>query len=142
MLTGLKFTGECVRTLDAKNRIAMPPKYKDALGDQPFYVTCFPDENRLRIYNEEDLDSILNENLYTNDGDDRSMLQTYIFSRTEKCDLDTHSRFTISKTLCALAGIDKEVKMVGTGKRIELWCPSVYDETMRNYKAPRFIAPF
>ena len=130
MISAMQFTGsECIRTLDAKNRIVMPPAFKEGLKRGIFYVICFPKDNSLRVYNEEDLNSIFNEKLLTKDGGRKNIRrQRVMFSRMIKCELDSQNRFTISQKLIDLAGIDKEVKMIGVGTRIELWNPELLDE--------------
>lgn len=121
----MQFTGgECKRTLDAKNRIVMPPNLKKGLKKDTFYVICFPNDNYLRVYNETDLDSIFNDKFYTSGGGAANLKrQRYMFSRMITCELDTQNRFTLSQKLIDLAGIDKEVVMIAAGTRIELWSP-------------------
>lgn len=132
LLKKLQFTGsECTRTLDSKNRIVMPPAFKDGLKEKTFYVICFPDDNYLRVYNEEDLDSILDETLFSSDDEDNLSRQRYVLSRMIKCELDAQNRFTITQKLIDLASISKEVIMVGAGTRIELWNPALYEEDLR-----------
>lgn len=140
MISTMQFSGsECTRTLDAKNRIVMPPAFKDGLKEDTFYVICFPNDNYLRVYNEEDLNSIFNEKLIINGGGKRNLLrQRYVFSRMIKCELDSQNRFTISQKLIDLAGIDKEVKMIGVGTRIELWNPELLDEDFEQISDSEF----
>lgn len=128
----MQFSGsDCTRTLDAKNRIVMPPAFKDGLKENSFYVICFPNDNYLRVYNEEDLNSIFNEKLFASGGGRKNLQrQRYIFSRMIKCELDAQNRFTISQKLIDLAGIDREVRMVGAGTRIELWDPELLEKEL------------
>lgn len=126
----MQFTGgECRRTLDAKNRIVMPPNLKKGLKKDTFYVICFPKDRFLRVYNEHDLDEILNDIIYKPGGGDLNLKkQRYIFSRMITCELDAQNRFTLSQKLIDLAGIDKEVVMIAAGTRIELWNPDLLEE--------------
>lgn len=130
MVSTMQFSGsECTRTLDAKNRIVMPPAFKEGLKSSTFYVICFPKDNYLRVYNEEDLNSIFNEKLFASGGGKKNLRrQRVVLSRMIKCELDSQNRFTISQKLIDLASIDKEVKMIGVGTRIELWNPELLDE--------------
>lgn len=120
--------GDCTRTLDAKNRIVMPPAFKSGLSAKTFCVICFPGDNYLRVYNEEDLNSIFNEMFFTVGGNKEKMRrQRYALSRMIKCELDSQNRFTLSQKLIDLAGIDKEIRMIGVGTRIELWNPELLE---------------
>ena len=126
MVSTMQFSGDCTRTLDSKNRIVLPPSFKEGLKDNTFFVICFPNNNYLRIYNEEELNSIFNETLFASGGGKKNLQrQRYVFSRMIKCELDSQNRFTISQKLIDLAGIDKEVRMIGAGTRIELWNPDL-----------------
>lgn len=130
-----QFIGVSIRNLDAKNRIAMPPKFKDVVGNKPIIITIIPGDLGLRVYLEDDFDEIL-DNYYVNDGVDRSGFQSRLFNYTEKSEVDNHSRFVIDKRLCEKVGIDKEVKMVGTGRRIGLWNPEVYEKVLTEEMVP------
>lgn len=126
MISTMQFSGDCTRTLDSKNRIVLPPSFKEGLKDNSFFVICFPNNNYLRIYNEDELNSIFNETLFASGGGKKNLQrQRYVFSRMIKCELDSQNRFTISQKLIDLAGIDKEVRMIGAGTRIELWNPDL-----------------
>lgn len=136
----MQFSGDCTRTLDAKNRIVLPPSFKDGLKDNSFFVICFPNDNYLRIYNEEDLNSIFNEKLFASGGGKKNLQrQRYVFSRMIKCELDNQNRFTISQKLIDLAGIDREVRMIGAGTRIELWNPDLLADDFDEITDDEFV---
>ena len=127
------FRGECTRNLDSKSRIVMPPQFKDKIRNNSFYVVCFPRDNFIRIYNVEELDAILENKIFVNGGGaEMQQIQRLIFSRLQLCELDGQNRFTIPQNLIEIAKVNKEVKMIGVGNRIELWNPDMLVDEFDN----------
>ena len=127
------FRGECTRTLDSKSRIVMPPQFKDKIKNNTFYVVCFPRDNFIRIYNIDELDEILEKKIFVEGGGAQMQkIQRLVFSRLQQCDLDGQNRFTIPQNLIEIAQVNKEVKMIGVGNRIELWNPDKLDDEFNN----------
>ena len=52
------FVGEFQHTLDAKNRIFIPAKYRDSLGES-FYIACKMNSPCLAIYTEADMEGFV-----------------------------------------------------------------------------------
>lgn len=127
------FNGEYTRTLDSKNRIVLPPQYKEEFPEGKFRVVCFPKDTFIRIYKSEELDEILKDKVFVQGGGDQmQLIQRLIYSCLAPCTLDGQSRFTIPQKLIEIAGINKEVKMIGIGNRIELWNPDRLEESFNN----------
>ena len=43
-------------------------------------------------------------------------------------ELDSNGRFLIPKTMLTYAQIDKEAMLVGTGSKVEIWNPTIYEK--------------
>lgn len=129
-----KFTGKFMRTMDAKNRIVMPPPFKSVFNGGPFYLISLPiDRGKcLRIYDEEGIEEIMNSSVYVErEGCSNSNFQRLFFGNmTKYYELDVQSRFTVLPEKLEFAGIKKEVAIVGMGQRIELWDPENYHNTV------------
>ncbi len=54
-----------------------------------------------------------------------------VTSMAKMSELDQQNRISLSKELMDYAGIDKEVKFAGDGKRIRLWNPNVYNQMIQ-----------
>lgn len=138
-----KLCGAYDRTLDAKNRIVMPPKFKEVFNDnEEFILVCLPNDNYLSVYTEAEYDALMEEVLFPHDGVNRKRLQRFVYSRTEKCTLDAQSRFVIKPSLAELAGITRDVKMIGIGKRVELWDPESYRKDLEEFNPGSFDTPY
>jgi MraZ protein len=45
-------------------------------------------------------------------------------------ELDGNGRLLIPKHLLAYAQVDKDVMLVGTGSKVELWNPTIYEKSL------------
>lgn len=55
-------------------------------------------------------------------------LQRNFLSGVVTIELDAAGRFVLPKNLLAYAQIDKEALLVGTGTKVEVWNPTVYEK--------------
>jgi len=55
-----------------------------------------------------------------------------ILELAQECQLDTQARLMIPQDLRTYAGIQSEVRIIGTLDKIEVWNPNVYDEYKKN----------
>lgn len=120
------FSGEYERTLDAKNRVALPPKLKDCLTDGAVMLFSRPKEPFIRAYHVDDWEEMVDGHYFKDDGIDRSKLQREIGKNSECSEIDGQGRFTIKAKFCERIGIQKDVIMIGVGKRFEIWAKEVY----------------
>ena len=114
------FIGEFTHALDAKGRVSIPSKFREALGEQ-FYITkgldnclfVFP-KDEWQLF-EEKLKSLPMTNKNA-----RAFVRLF-FSGASECELDKQGRILIPQTLREHAGIEREAVIIGTGTRIEVW---------------------
>ncbi len=119
------FRGVNSLTLDAKGRVAMPAKYRERLESQchgQLIITIDPEDRCLWLYPlpiwegiEHSLDS-----LPSLDGASRRIQRLLIGHATE-CDLDSQGRILLPPPLREFAALDKQVVLIGQGKKFELW---------------------
>ncbi len=114
------FAGRFNHTLDAKGRIIIPSKLRDALGDT--FVATAGLDGCLYLYSQEGWEAFLKE-LYDkvpSDKDGRSLVR-YFMSNSSICESDKQGRTLIPTELRAMAGIEKELVLVGALNKIEVW---------------------
>ncbi len=138
----MRFAGEFERTLDAKNRIVMPPKLKNCLEDGKFVLCCMPSENFIRVYKVDDWDELTDKHLFIDDGVDRTALQRYVFHNSENCELDAQNRFALLPKFIERAGIQRDIVLIGVGKRAEIWAKEKYEQDVVSYEAQPIVIPF
>ncbi|MDD3706055.1 MAG: division/cell wall cluster transcriptional repressor MraZ [Clostridiaceae bacterium] len=114
------FIGEYNHTLDPKNRVIMPSKFREQLGDS--FVMTKGLDNCLFIYSSQDW-SIVEDKLkglpMTNK-DARAFVR-FFFAGASECELDKQGRIVIPNYLKDYANIDKELVIIGVSTRIEIW---------------------
>ena len=121
----MSFVGSYTHSLDAKNRVFIPSKFRDELGDV-FYVTRKCD-SYLSIYTEEDWERYL-EVIEKLPESVAAEVQEFILGGAQKCTPDNSGRIIIDDKLLKHAKIDKNVVFVGAGKQIRVWAEELWTE--------------
>jgi len=114
------FIGEYQHTLDPKNRVIMPSKFREKLGDS--FVMTKGLDNCLFIYSSEEW-SIVEDKLKSlpmTNKDARAFVR-FFFAGACECELDKQGRILMPNHLKDYANIDKELVIIGVSTRIEIW---------------------
>ncbi|HWR62604.1 MAG TPA: division/cell wall cluster transcriptional repressor MraZ [Clostridia bacterium] len=114
------FIGEYQHTLDPKNRVIMPSKFREKLGDS--FVMTKGLDNCLFIYSSAEW-SIVEEKLKAlpmTSKDARAFVR-FFFAGACECELDKQGRIVMPTNLKEYARIDKELVIIGVSTRIEIW---------------------
>lgn len=114
------FMGEYNHTIDAKGRLIVPAKFREALGDE-FVVTrglddclfVFPNEG-WKVF-EEKLSAlpVANKNA--------RRFARFFLSGAATVELDKQGRILIPTTLREYGALEKEVVFIGVANRVEIW---------------------
>lgn len=123
---GNMFTGTYQNSIDSKNRMIIPAKYRDQLGGKCMLTRGF--DRCLYIYSMEDWDVLVEKikKLKQSDRDVRKFIREF-FSNTEECHLDSQGRILIPQHLRDYAGISKELLTKGAMDKIEIWSADVLE---------------
>jgi mraZ protein len=120
--------GEYFHNVDAKGRLSVPAKFRDTLGST-VVISVDPD-GCLRIYSSEKWDEVITrmaEQIPTSTPQGRKLFR-YFTSKASTCELDSQGRIIIPPSLRQHAGITKEVVVVGSGEKAEVWDKARYEE--------------
>lgn len=114
-------SGQVSHTLDAKNRIRIPAKYKDAFEGQALYFVSYG-EKCIFVLPESSLQERLQRfsSITTADGE-LFAAKSRILSNIEEVEEDKQGRTVLSQRFRDRAGIKKDVVTVGMGDFIEIW---------------------
>ncbi|BEP29506.1 division/cell wall cluster transcriptional repressor MraZ [Helicovermis profundi] len=129
------FIGEFNHTIDSKGRINIPSKFREELN-KPFYVTKGLD-NCLFIFPESEW-NVFEEKLKAlplTNKNARAFVRLF-FSGASEVNFDKQGRIMISKPLREHGKLEKEVKVIGVGTRIEIWS----NENWLEYNSPDNIS--
>jgi MraZ protein len=121
------FIGQHNTSLDAKNRLTLPARYKGVLSDG-VYITQGFDRNLLILTNEA-FDEILHSIKGMNIANPLArLLFRMILGSAAKLDLDRNGGVFVPQELIDFANIDKEALLVGQGDYLEVWAPHLWHE--------------
>lgn len=114
------FMGEYHHSIDDKNRLIIPSKFRDGLGDE--FVVTRGIENCLFVYSRNEWDKIVSklEGLPFTKRDARSFIRFFLSGATV-AEFDKQGRVNITSPLISYANIDKECVIIGAGDRLEIW---------------------
>jgi MraZ protein len=133
-------TGTHSRTLDDKNRITLPKRVREQLGDiEQLFVTPGPDQC-LWVFDQANLETLSTklDRAPAADSDVR-VFRRLFFAQMEAVDLDRMGRALIPERLVRFAGLDKEVVLIGVRDHLELWNAGKWDAYLHEH-GPRFDA--
>jgi MraZ protein len=117
------FRGRFLHTIDSKGRVSIPAGFRMELqrrSDRTPILSILPD--CLALYAAEDWDSV--ENRITDVDPLRiegHSIQRFLISSCVECPPDAQGRILIPPFLREHAKLDKDVTILGAGKRIEIW---------------------
>ena len=127
------FRGRYEHTIDAKGRISIPSKFREVLGkkyDDRLVITNF--DHCLVAFPYEEW-SLLEQKVGTFSlmKKETSAVFRFFYSSAMDCDIDKQGRLLIPQTLRDYAGLQKDVVLVGEGKRIEIFAKERWLEEAR-----------
>ena len=119
------FTGEYNHTIDSKNRIIVPIKLREGLGETFFVSKGF--DGCLYLSTNEDWQSFcLKLKELPSNAETRDFIRK-LSSSSMECEPDKQGRIIIPQKLKEFAKLDKDVVLVGAINRVEIWSKEVYD---------------
>ena len=113
------FQGNHVHNIDAKNRLFIPAKFREELGES--FVVCPSPDGCLFVYTEEHWADIAQQiSAKSQTRQDRIRQRNAFFGVTTVVP-DKQGRITLTPILMEKAGLSKEVMIFGMTTRIEIW---------------------
>lgn len=125
---GGTFHGAAVITLDAKGRLAIPTRHREALvaARQPLVLTAHPDGCVL-VYSESEWEPVRARiETFPSFQPTASWWKRLLLGFEEHVQPDGSGRILVSPALRMHAKLDREVMMVGQGRYFELWDSGVW----------------
>lgn len=131
-------TGTFNRVLDDKLRIGIPARLRDALPCPPgsgLFVTPGTD-NSLNLYSEAAFQS-LGERLaeHPPTRQDVRAFSRLFYGQAQYVELDRQGRIRIPAELATLAGLQKDVMLVGVQDHLEVWAMSAWQSYVADKQA-------
>ena len=113
--------GKYPAKLDDKNRLFVPAKLREELGEN-FYVTLGVNcrHRCLTVYTADEWQT-LSDNFNALSISQLAGVTSLIFMNAAQCSPDKQLRFSLTQFLLDYAGIDREVMIVGRAGLAEIW---------------------
>ena len=110
--------GTFTHTIDKKNRVFIPSKIREVLGDN-FYITRKP-KGYLTIYSEEGWSQYV-EKIQNLPESVAAPLQDFLIGGAQRCTTDSSGRIVLENRLVEHAKLTKNVVFVGHGNQVRVW---------------------
>jgi MraZ protein len=124
------FRGTFDHTLDAKNRLTVPARYRAALAEG--VVLAMPLDQRpcVAIWRPQEYDTYTTAALAGMPAlsPRRNELERFFYGSSQDADLDAAGRIMVPGFLGDHASLSKEVVVVGVGDHMELWDRTAWSE--------------
>lgn len=121
------FIGEYTHTLDEKNRVSLPSKFRKEIGKK--MVATRGLDNCLFIYEWSEWQKIAEK--LTDLGmaqSDRRSLNRFLLASAQEVEVDNVGRFLIPEYLREFAGLKGKAVFAGVGNRLEIWNEKSWNE--------------
>ena len=114
------FLGTYQNSIDSKNRMIVPSKFRDQLGGRCMLTKGF--DECLYIHTMEDFEVMAGKmaTLPQSDPEFREFIRDF-FANSVICDLDSQGRILIPQSLRDYAHITKELVTMGAMNKVEIW---------------------
>lgn len=121
------FSGEYQHTIDAKGRIIMPVKFREALGES-FVVTKGLDHNLL-VFSRDEWQKFYEKlsTLPLANKNSRGFSRLFLAGAIE-CETDKQGRILLTQPLKEYASLIKDVTVIGNGDKLEIWSTEKWNE--------------
>ena len=135
METSFSFTGEAIHTLDDKGRLALPGKIREELqkSERPEEVVAYADprgEGFVALYPYEQWQKVEASVSTVEDTSLRKALSRDLGRNSIRLVLDKSGRINLSQKHREIAGLEREVVLLGSLYTVELWSKNKLDGQM------------
>ena len=121
-------SGEFRHILDTKNRLFIPAKHREELGES-FMIVRSIRENCLQVYSMEEWERYI-EPIKRMDRKDSERILRTLHRNAVNVSADTQGRVILSQSLVDHAQITKGAVVVGCGTYAEIWSEEIYEKAL------------
>lgn len=117
------FTGSFDRALDEKMRFALPREFRQQLAEEAAVLYVTPGlDGALALYTPATFDELAAQ--LARQSPTTRTVRTFsrlFYSQAYRCELDRQGRLRVSQGLAKLAGLQREITLIGVRDHIEIW---------------------
>ncbi len=114
--------GEYDHTIDDKNRLTLPAKFRDALADGVVLTLGF-EGNCLYAFSRGDWHRVVEQRVASLDllSTEGRAMRRFFFAGAAEAELDKQGRIMIPAPLLRYAGLSRDVVVAGVSDHLEIW---------------------
>jgi len=129
-----RFRGRFDYTLDAKGRLNIPAKFRKALSPEASetFVVCRAPNGCLRAYAQDVWNKYEDELSSRPQTPETLRHQRLVYNTLAESTLDAQGRITLTNLQMQMAGLSKDVSLIGQYGYIEVWDTSRFNEYVGN----------
>lgn len=133
------FTGQFPYQVDDRNRVPVPPPFRVSFRDGGYLS---PGTGDFLVLHTPESFAQASEFVerFPEESDDGNDIRRDFYSNTYPVQLDGQGRVVIDRGLSALVGLSRNVLVVGTGRRLEIWDQTKWDALQAARRALRHAA--
>jgi MraZ protein len=133
------FRGINAITIDTKGRLAIPTRYRSALGAEekiPLVVTIDTEETCLLLYTAAQW-QVIEDNLQKLPSFNAAArrIQRLLIGHATDVELDANGRVLLPPVLRTYAKLEKDVVMIGQGNKFEVWNKELWESKREQWLA-------
>lgn len=123
--------GEYIHTIDEKNRVSMPVKFRKELGKKIIITPGL--DSCLFVFTQKEWEKV-SERLSDSNTDlsflkaDQRSFNRYMFGRAAEVDIDSIGRILIPEFLKNKIGLKNTAAIIGVKDRVEIWNDKVWSQ--------------
>jgi MraZ protein len=123
------FRGTFEQKLDAKNRLTIPARFRTQLEGELVLVRPPDLEPCIWVLGAAEYDAFVEESLagHSPMSIERLEGERSFYGRSSAAELDSAGRIVLPASMMRSANLDRDVAVVGSGPRLELWEPQAWE---------------
>ena len=123
--------GQYEHTIDDKNRLTLPAKFREALADGVVLTRGM--EGCIYVYSRSDWEDLVEGRLRELDPLSREgrLMQRFFFSAAQEAEPDKQGRIMVPAALAERAGIGRDVVVAGVYDHLEVWDRATWHEHLK-----------
>ncbi len=130
-------TGTYMHSLDAKNRLVIPAKLKEQLGDTVTILRGSGSDRCLKVYSAAEWKKYADKISELPPTQIRALTR-YLYSTAMEVQPDSQGRIMLQPDMLKFAGIERNIVTLGVGTYAEIWAQEIY-ESERVYDPPKDV---
>src|SRR5262245_26932660 len=131
-------TGNFERSLDEKLRLALPKRFRELFDSEGPLVVTIGTDNSLAVFSRSAFAAFAQKLASRSPaGHDVRAFSRLLLAQSHSVELDSQGRIRLPAELARIAGLERDVVLLGVGDHMELWNKSRWEAYLAEF-APRY----